>query len=131
MRLDDHPVLRFKRPIYGVLVFFGIAVVAFAVLYWCYLNDKRYGSVSPTTVPALWGNGVVILLTAGKLIWDLLNPATRRWMFSKRTEQPVNAENLQGHDRRAVPLSDATPSEMDRKAAPTSQPPGDRDGDTS
>jgi len=123
MRLDDHPILRFKRPIYGVLVFFGIAVAAFAVLYWCYINDKRYGSVSPTTVPALWGNGVVILLTTGKLIWDLLNPATRRWMFSKRKEQPANAENLQGHDLGSAPLAGSTPNKMDRTDAPTSQPP--------
>jgi len=92
MRLEEHPVLKFKRPIYGVLVFYGVGVICFSVVAISYFRQRKEGEIWPTTKAAFWTLGVVLILGVIKLIWDLANPKTRQWMFTKKSETGQVAE---------------------------------------
>ena len=88
----DHPVLRFKRPIYGVLMFYGIALVCFAVIAVNYFTAKKAGELARSTQAAFWAMCVIGGLALSKTTWDLCHADKRRFLFSK-----IDAES-ESHD---------------------------------
>jgi hypothetical protein len=82
--MEEHPVHRFKRPIYGVLAFYGVGLLCFLVIAQSFFEQKSSGYVQVSTKAAFWTLGVLLLGGFVKLIYDLAKPETRKWMFTPK-----------------------------------------------
>lgn len=82
--MEEHPVHRFKRPIYGVLVFYGVGILCFVVIAQSYFVQKSKGTVEISTKAAFWTLAVLLTIGFLKLIIDLVRPSTRKWMLAPK-----------------------------------------------
>jgi hypothetical protein len=87
--------MRFKRPIYRVLTFYGIGLLCFLVMARAHLAERKEVGEAVTTIIAVWFLGAVAVIAAIKLIRDLMNPKRRKFLFD-RTDCPPE-DPMQDH----------------------------------
>jgi len=92
--VKDHPAMRFKRPIYGVLTFYGMTLVCFLVIAQAFFAQRTEGRDVATTKAAFWVLAIIMVLAVLKLVRDLLNPKTRKFLLSRSDELKTDRNHV-------------------------------------
>ena len=83
---NDHPINRFKRPIYYYLFFLLLPFPLYLVIVFDFYFQIKDGNVVKSTERAFWFGTTFALVAIGYLSWCFFNPKKRRWLLRQNSK---------------------------------------------
>lgn len=82
MNINDHPVNRFKRPIYFYLFCYALVLPLYIIIGFDYFNQVEANDTRFSTEKAFWFGTCALIIVTAFMLLELLTRKGRKWLFS-------------------------------------------------